>query len=148
MGEFLASANGYEVEYCNVCEREIELRWDINKDGFQAICPVCGSRLMLCDACNHRYGDFTDDCDYVSSADWCRFRRPADWWKEGDTVIDTKKNIEKLQVARIFLEKGAEFNGNVSVFGCHAAIEMIDDVITELKKEGTEADAKEEKRRI
>lgn len=61
-------------------------------------------------------------------------------------MIDTKKAIEKLQVARVFLEKGAEFEGRVSVFGCNAAMEMIDDVISELKKEGMEFDAKEEKR--
>jgi len=81
---FCTSEDGFEVEYCNVCEREIQLRWDINKDGFQAYCPVCGSRLMLCDACMHRYGEVCDDCDYGMYEDKtiCRFRRPDDWWKE------------------------------------------------------------------
>ena len=80
---FSGSSAGYEVEYCDVCEREIELRWDINKDGFQAICPVCGSRLMLCDACHHRFGEYVDDCDYnLPGPDRCRFSRPKDWWKE------------------------------------------------------------------
>lgn len=80
--KFSTPYDGCEVEYCNVCEREIELRWDINKDGFQAICPVCGSRLMLCDACAHRYGDFKDDCDYCTETDSCRFSRKNDWWKD------------------------------------------------------------------
>ena len=80
---FSGSSDGYEVEYCNVCEREIELRWDINRDGFQAVCPVCGSRLMLCDACQHRFGEHVDDCDYtLAGPDRCRFSRPKDWWKE------------------------------------------------------------------
>ena len=82
--QFCRSATGYEVEYCNVCEHEIELKWDINQDGFQAYCPVCGSRLMLCDACIHRYGDALNDCDYGMYMDkeLCRFRRPESWWKE------------------------------------------------------------------
>ena len=92
MEQFLTSPTGYEVEYCNNCEREIELRWDINLDGFQAICPVCGSRLMLCDACQHRKEDVSEynpimgcvtqgDCDYCTETDSCRFSRPQDWWK-------------------------------------------------------------------
>ena len=82
--KWFASPDGREIEYCNVCEREIELRWDINQDGFQAICPVCGSRLMLCDACQHRdeiVCSGADDCDYCSKTDTCRFSRPKEWWK-------------------------------------------------------------------
>lgn len=82
--QFCGSEDGHEVEYCSVCEREIELRWDINVDGFQAHCPVCGSRLMLCDACMHRFGECVDDCDYGMYEDKtiCRFTRPDNWWKE------------------------------------------------------------------
>jgi DNA-directed RNA polymerase subunit RPC12/RpoP len=81
---YCGSEDGMEVEYCNVCGNEIELRWDINRDGFQAHCPVCGSRLMLCDACNHRHGEPCDDCDFGiwKDKELCRFRRPDDWWKE------------------------------------------------------------------
>lgn len=81
---YCGSEDGMEVEYCNVCGNEIELRWDINRDGFQAHCPVCGSRLMLCDACTHRHGEACNDCDYGiwKDKEHCRFRRPDDWWKE------------------------------------------------------------------
>ena len=80
---YCGSEDGYEVEYCNVCNSEIELRWDINRDGFQAYCPVCGNKLMLCDACMHRHGDGCDDCNYtLCGIDQCRFSRPAGWWKE------------------------------------------------------------------
>ena len=79
--KYCGSSDGREVECCSVCDNEIELRWDINTDGFQAICPICGSRLMLCDACNHRFGHFHDDCDYDSATDKCRFSRPTDWWR-------------------------------------------------------------------
>lgn len=81
---YLESEDGIEIEYCNVCENEIRLHWHINRDGFQAYCPVCGSRLMLCDACTHRYGDPVSDCDYQlrGKTGTCRFSRPKDWWKE------------------------------------------------------------------
>jgi len=87
MEKYLASSDGYEVEYCCNCEREIELRWDINKDGFHAICPVCGSRLMLCDACQHRQDGYVDDCDYNPVTDKCRFCRESGWWRS-DTNED------------------------------------------------------------
>lgn len=91
--EYSGSSDGYEVEYCNNCESEIELRWDINKEGFQAVCPVCGSRLMLCDACKHRFGGCFDDCDYDSVTDKCRFSRPVDWWRN--------KDAKKMETGRI-----------------------------------------------
>ena len=81
-GQYCGSMDGYEVEVCPNCGREIELRWNINRDGFQAVCPVCGGRLMLCDACQHRYGEFHNDCDYFSKTDTCKFSRKNDWWRE------------------------------------------------------------------
>ncbi len=60
------------TELCPHCESEIEMRWDTDTRGFQAFCPVCGERLMLCDECRH-----ADDgpCDYDSDKDTCRRRR-------------------------------------------------------------------------
>jgi hypothetical protein len=81
MEQYCKSEDGHEVEVCPNCDYEIELRWNINDCGFQAVCPVCGNRLMLCDACQHRYGDYKDDCDYDSVNDTCKFSRPKDWWK-------------------------------------------------------------------
>ena len=62
------------AEYCNNCESEITMEWDIARLGYKAYCPVCGERLMLCDECLHRRdGEFTDDCDYDGQTDSCRF---------------------------------------------------------------------------
>lgn len=62
------------VEYCPNCETEIEMRWDIESMGYKAFCPVCGNRLMLCDECQHRTGGAcTEDCDYDTRTDTCRF---------------------------------------------------------------------------
>lgn len=73
--KWCGSVDGHEIEVCPHCGMEVELRWDINKDGFKAFCPYCGKRLMLCDACNHRYGYCSGDCDYCSATDTCRFNK-------------------------------------------------------------------------
>ena len=75
MEEYYVSASGYEVEMCPHCMREAEIRWNVNEDGFKAYCPYCGKKLMLCNACQHRYGDFSDDCDYCSQKDSCMFNK-------------------------------------------------------------------------
>lgn len=62
------------TEYCANCETEVEMFWDVETDGYKAYCPVCRARLMLCDECQHRNdGKLTDDCDYCSASDTCRF---------------------------------------------------------------------------
>lgn len=65
--KWCGSADGYEVEVCPSCEHENEIKWDINKDGFEAHCPHCGAKMMLCDACHHKYGGCHDD-----DCDWCK----------------------------------------------------------------------------
>lgn len=63
----------YVIEVCPTCETEIEMRWDVKKDGFKAFCPKCGEVLMLCDECFHRNGVFNDDCNFNSKTKTCRF---------------------------------------------------------------------------
>ena len=64
------------VEYCSHCETEVEMKWDIERDGYKAFCPYCGNRLMLCDECQHRTGGAcTEDCDYDTETDTCRFNK-------------------------------------------------------------------------
>lgn len=58
------------IEVCPHCENEIEMRWDINKCGYKAFCPVCGKRLMLCSECMN---SGAGGCDYNSKDDSCRF---------------------------------------------------------------------------
>lgn len=65
------------TELCPECDREVTLVWNPRKQGFKAFCPHCGARLMLCDECQHRTGGgCTEDCDYDSNTDTCRFNRP------------------------------------------------------------------------
>ncbi len=62
------------TEWCPHCESEIEMRWDTDKQGFKAYCPVCGKRLMLCDECHQLGGP----CNYDSTTDSCEFNPPKE----------------------------------------------------------------------
>lgn len=61
------------IEFCPECSTEVEMRWNVERDGYKAFCPKCGNRLMLCDECQNRDGEIHDDCDYNSLTDSCRF---------------------------------------------------------------------------
>lgn len=65
------------TEVCPNCETEVEMVWDVEMSGYKAFCPYCGKRLMLCDECQHPNGEYTDDCDYHTATDSCRFNRKA-----------------------------------------------------------------------
>lgn len=74
------------TELCPHCNTEVEMRWDVERDGFKAYCPYCGKRLMLCDECLHRgNGEFHDDCNYDTKTDSCRFNTGND---ELEYIID------------------------------------------------------------
>lgn len=62
------------TELCPWCEEEIALKWDIGRLGYQAYCPVCGGRLMLCSECLDTGDNTGGMCDYDSDTDSC-FRR-------------------------------------------------------------------------
>lgn len=64
----------YEVtEVCPHCESEVTMVWDTDKDGFEAFCPYCGNRLMLCDECQHTENPVA--CDYCNETDSCQMRK-------------------------------------------------------------------------
>ena len=62
------------TEVCPYCESEITMEWDVADRGYKAYCPVCGSRLMLCDECQH--GEPGYSCNYDSKTDTCRHNKP------------------------------------------------------------------------
>lgn len=53
-----------ETEVCPNCETEIELFWDVEREGYKAFCPSCGKVLMLCDACRHAADNPEGKCDF------------------------------------------------------------------------------------
>lgn len=57
------------TEMCPHCMTEIEMRWDTDTMGFQAFCPVCGGRLMLCDECRHI--EAPCPCDHDAESGTC-----------------------------------------------------------------------------
>ena len=70
--------SGSVTEYCSNCENEVTMNWDVNKQGYQAFCPVCGKRLMLCSECLDAEDNTARGmCDYDSDTDSC-FRRKGD----------------------------------------------------------------------
>lgn len=75
------------TEPCPHCGNEIEMRWNTDTLGFQAFCPVCGQRLMLCDECRHT--DPPLPCDYSSEADRChRMLRQEDAADERIIILE------------------------------------------------------------
>jgi len=64
------------TELCPHCEHEIEMRWDTDTLGFQAFCPACGGRIMLCDECRHT--DLPSPCDYSGDTGRCHHSPPED----------------------------------------------------------------------
>lgn len=59
-------------EYCNNCETEVVMEWDVETYGYEVYCPFCGARLMLCDECMHQNGELDDRCDYDSATCTCK----------------------------------------------------------------------------
>lgn len=38
-------------ELCPHCDKEISVEWDIEENGYVAICPACNRPLKLCSMC-------------------------------------------------------------------------------------------------
>ncbi|MBD5504574.1 MAG: hypothetical protein HDR09_12830 [Lachnospiraceae bacterium] len=57
--------DGYVVEWCQECDTQITMLWDVKKDGCRACCPHCGAVMMLCDSCQ-------GECDYNYGNDTCK----------------------------------------------------------------------------
>ena len=60
-----ALEDGYVVEWCIHCERQVVMLWDVKEDGLAAFCPYCGSPMMLCEKCQ-------GECDYSYGFDTCK----------------------------------------------------------------------------
>lgn len=88
------------TELCPHCEREVEMFWDTDVNGFKAFCPYCGERLMLCDECL-RSG--TSNCDYSNNTDSCRHNPPVPaaakhklWMRLGVTLNITDDEADAI----------------------------------------------------
>ena len=58
------------TEWCPNCETEVTLQWDIAESGYEALCPHCEKRLMLCSCCPRQ-----EQCDYDKETDTCYYNR-------------------------------------------------------------------------
>lgn len=69
--EAMRTIQQYEVvEICPECGAENIMTWDVEKDGYVAYCPHCGSKMMLCDECLH--ADDAPVCDWNPCKGCCR----------------------------------------------------------------------------
>ncbi len=63
-----------EIEICPYCEQEVAIEWDVEKREYQAACPNCKKKIMLCDACLHSEDNEGMRCNW-SQENGC-FRHP------------------------------------------------------------------------
>lgn len=76
-----------EVEECPNCGKEITFHWNIAEDGFKAYCPHCGTEMMLCDACRHRFS--ADPVEEWQDCRNCPFKETG--FAEDDVYVWNKK---------------------------------------------------------
>lgn len=79
--------NKFVSEWCQNCDNEVFMEWDVAESGFRAYCPHCGAELMLCDECKHR----DPKADYTSN-DWCS-EKDCDWNEDGDECCMMQRGI-------------------------------------------------------
>jgi len=53
------------AEVCPHCDREQYMRWDVEEQGYEAYCPSCGGKMLICSECMNE----TADCN-VLVCDW------------------------------------------------------------------------------
>ncbi|MHC1722498.1 MAG: hypothetical protein AB9836_04750 [Aminipila sp.] len=56
------------TEICPHCDNENTLNWNVATQGYEAECPVCGKKLMLCSVCMY---DGNGKCDWDSTTASC-----------------------------------------------------------------------------
>ena len=69
---YLAPREGVwgQTEVCPHCEAENWFAfWDVDKNGFVAVCDHCGEEIFLCDACMHHEDNPEMKCDWCQLAD-------------------------------------------------------------------------------
>ena len=91
------------VEWCPHCENEIEMKYEVDKFGFQVHCPFCGKPIMLCDECFERNGN---KCDWSKDTGCCMkpkvisLKRKAELFDEMlgylTEVVSDKQELENV----------------------------------------------------
>ena len=73
--ELLVLRSCMATEWCPHCEYESSIEWNVIKYGYQAFCPHCGKKMMLCSEC-------------LNDRDYC------DW--DGEQCYRTREGREEL----------------------------------------------------
>lgn len=63
----------YITEMCPHCETENSMFWDLEKNGFEAHCPACGHKMMLCSECQETVCEDGEphNCDWDCNTGLC-----------------------------------------------------------------------------
>lgn len=83
----------YVTELCPHCEREVDMSWSIEEDGYQTYCPYCGKRLMLCSECMEWE---QNNCDFNSKTGKCKHCLDTGKKTETQTNLDMVKSTISL----------------------------------------------------
>lgn len=59
------------TEVCPHCEAENTMEWDVEKNGYEAFCPHCGSKMMICSECMAAKDNECGKCDWDKCTDTC-----------------------------------------------------------------------------
>lgn len=88
------------AEYCSECENEVILQWDTEADGFETICPYCGTKLMLCDECSHTVTQDGEPhiCDWNAENERCH--RCKSRFQDKDNAKVMRNKIQELAYQR------------------------------------------------
>lgn len=111
------------TEWCSFCENEIELKWDVDGQGYKAFCPVCGNRLMLCDECQHSE-NCSAGCDFNSETDSCKHNPP------------TKQDVEHFELLRKYIGQKLKV---VGCNGCYSVKTLEDQTVLSNYENGVAA---------
>ena len=72
--EELKTLRTFITEWCAHCKNEVAMEWDVEMYGYEAYCPYCGKRLMICSEC---LGS-GNACDYNDGTNTCRLNREGE----------------------------------------------------------------------
>ena len=71
------------VENCPYCgEANIYPNWDVEEQGYVAVCQTCGKKILLCDECLHREDNPTMKCD------WCKDEHGGYCFRSNGYLVD------------------------------------------------------------
>lgn len=61
----------FVTEVCPHCDKENTIEWNVEEYGYEAWCPHCGKKMMLCSECLYAKDNMYGRCDWNSESKKC-----------------------------------------------------------------------------